>query len=512
MLRPAALVALVLAATSFAADRPRLGVFLVVDQLSAETFRARLPQTTAGIKRLTQEGVTFYEARYEAAPTITSVGHATLMTGSYGAVHGITANEWIEHETGTPRLSTEDATYTVLGREAHKRDGTAPSWLRAPTLADAVRSHHDKALAVSVSAKDRSAILCAGNAGLAVWFDAEKPFFTTSTFYAKELPAFLAPINTRLADAVLKGAFKWGLPAGGVDGKAPVLAPGAGRQGDSEPFAEALEIQQPLDTAEVDVALSAVEQLGLGKDDVPDLLTISFSAHDRIGHHFGPDSKESLDDFLHLDKEIGRLLTELDKRVGRGRYVVAFSSDHGVAPIPEIAKARGLDAGHMDMKALRELLDAELDAALGKQDWFAGSKTPGLTFAPALRAKALGQFERLKKAALKHPGVRDLYLSSALDVNDPLQAHYRRGYVPGRTPDLIVLTKPYWTYGTYDRTGHATPYRYDSAVPLVFFGGALKKTSAGVAEAIDAAPTLSRLLDVPAPAAAQGRPLDAVFR
>lgn len=512
MLRPATFAVLLLATASLAADRPRLGVFLVVDQLAAETFRARLPLTTAGIKRLTQEGVTFYEARYEAAPTITSVGHATLMTGAYGAVHGITANEWIEHETGTPRLSTEDATYTVLGREPQKRDGTAPTWLRAPTLADAVRSHHDKAMAVSVSAKDRSAILCAGRAGLAVWFDAEKPFFTTSSFYAKELPAFLAPVNTRLADAVVKGAFKWGLPAGGVTGQAPVLTPGSGRHGDSEPFAEAIEIQQPLDTAEIDVALAAIDQLGLGKDEVPDLLTISFSAHDRIGHHYGPDSKESLDDFLHLDQELGRLLAELDKKVGRGKYVVAFSSDHGVAPIPDVVRARGLDAGHMDMKALRERLDAELDAALGKQDWFAGSKTPGLTFAPALRAKALTAFERLEKVALQHPGVLALYRSASLDVNDPLQAHYRRGYVAGRTPDLVVLTRPYWTYGTADRTGHATPYLYDRAVPLIFFGGPLKKAQAGLAEPIDAAPTLARLLDVPAPAAAQGRPLDAVFR
>ncbi len=509
MTRLAVLSSLLVATASFA-ERPRLGVFLVIDQLSAETFRARLPLATAGLKRLTSEGVTFYEARYDAAPTITSVGHATLMTGAYGAVHGITANEWIEHDTGAPRLSTEDARYQVLGREAHQRDGTAPSWLRAPTLADAVRGHHDKALAVSVSAKDRSAILCAGHAGLAVWFDAEKPFFTTSTFYAKELPAFLGPVNARLADAVVKGAFKWGLPAGGVDGKAPVLQ--SGRVGDSEPFAEALEIQQPLDTAEVDVALAAVDQLGLGKDEVPDLLTISFSAHDRIGHHYGPESKESLDDFLHLDQEIGRLLAELDKKVGRGRYVVVLSSDHGVAPIPEVVKARGLDAGHMDMKALREALDAELDAALGKQDWFAGSKTPGLTFAPALRAKALGQVERLKKVALAHPGVANLFASASLDVNDPLQAHYRKGYVPGRTPDLIVLTKPYWTYGTYDRTGHATPYLYDAAVPLVFFGGGLKKARGGTVDVIDAAPTLARLLDVPPPAAAQGRSLDAVFR
>ena len=286
---------------------------IIIDQLSADSFRARMPKVKGGIKRLADEGYVFYEARYEAAPTITSVGHATLMTGAYGEVHGITSNDWIDAETGKACQSTQDAAYTILGREPHERDGTAPTWLRSPTLADAAKSSDDRALALSVSAKDRSAILCAGHAGLAVWFDNEKPFFTTSTFYAKEIPAFLAPTNDRLAQLILKGAFAWGLPAGGITGKSPQLAPA---RTDDEAMVEKKELQAPLDTAEVDVALDGVKALGLGKDEVPDILTISFSGHDRIGHGYGPDSQESLDEYLHVDQEIGRLLTGLDTLVG----------------------------------------------------------------------------------------------------------------------------------------------------------------------------------------------------
>lgn len=500
-------VLLVLAAATALAERPRLGVVIVIDQLSADSFHARAPKVTGGIKRLTTEGYVFWEARYDAAPTITSVGHATLMTGANGEVHGITSNDWIDAETGKPTLSTQDPAYQVLGREPGERDGTAPTWLRAPTLADAVKSADDRALSLSVSAKDRSAILCAGHAGLAVWFDAEKPFFTTSTFYAKELPPFLAPTNDRLAQMVLKGVFAWGLPGGGTTGKSPMLGQ---RRGDSEPLAEAQALQAPLDTAEVDVALDGVKALGLGKDEVPDLLTISFSGHDRIGHGFGPDSPEALSEYLHIDQEIGRLLTGLDTLVGKGKYVVVLSSDHGVPPVPELSKARGLDAGRVDMKGLRDLLDHELDEQLGRQDWFAGGKTPGFTFTAALRAKAQPQLDRLRKVARTWPGVLDLLPIG--NLQGPEGRLFARGAFVGRSPDLIVLTKPYWTYGAHDKTGHSSPWIYDRSVPLIFSGLNVKKGQGGTADPIDVAPTMSRLLLIPTPAAAQGRSLAEVFR
>lgn len=498
---------LLLAASPVLAERPRLGVVIVIDQLSSDAFHARMPKVTGGIKRLTTEGYTFYEARFEAAPTITAVGHATLMTGAYGQVHGITSNDWIDAETGKPCLSVQDSTYQVLGRAPQERDGTAPTWLRAPTLVDAVKSADDKALGLSISAKDRSAILCAGRAGLAVWFDAEKPFFTTSTFYAKEPPAFLAPVNERLAKLVLQGAFAWGLPGGGTTGKSPQLPQ---RQGDSEPLAENPALQAPLDTAEVDLALDGVKALGLGKDEIPDLLTVSFSGHDRIGHGFGPDSPESLAEYLHIDREIGRLLAGLDTLVGKGKYVVVLSSDHGVPPVPELSAARGLDAGRVNMKALRELLDKELDEQLGRQDWFAGSKTPGFTFTAALRLRAQPQVERLRKLARAQPGVLDLLPLTNLE--GPQGRLYARGAFVGRSPDLFVVTRPYWTYGAHDKTGHASPWLYDRSVPLVFFGPGVKKGQGGTTEPIHVAPTLSRLLTVPPPAAAQGRSLDEVFR
>jgi hypothetical protein len=181
--------------------------------------------------------------------------------------------------------------------------------------------------------------------------------------------------------------------------------------------------------------------------------------------------------------------------------------------MPEVSKARGLDAGRVDTRALGAALKAELDAALGPGDWFAGYKTPGFVINPKLRAKVPQAFERLRAVALKQPGVADLlWAPNLVNATNSNELFWQRGYVPGRSPDLIIVSKPYWSYGLGDHTGHASAYLYDRAVPLMFFGAEIKKGQGGSVEIIDLAPTVARLINVPVPAAARGHALDAVFR
>lgn len=489
-------VALLASASTLAAERPRMGVVLVVDQLSADTFEARLPGLKGGLKRLAEEGLRFRALRYDAAPTVTSAGHATLATGAYAELHGITANEWIEAETGKARWATEDPAYQVLGRPPAPRDGTAPTALRAPTLSEAVKAADARARAVVISGKERASILSAGHAADAcLWFDTAAPIFTTSTWYAKELPAWVQPTNDAIAKQVAAKAFAWGAaPKGEADAEQP-------------------QIQAAIDRFEVDLALAAVRALSLGKDEVPDLLTVSFSGNDRIGHEFGPQSPEAAAELQVVDAEIGRLLEALDKAVGKGRYVVALSADHGAPPTPEALAARHLDAGRVDVKGLRELLENEADAALGQGDWFTGYKTPGYFAAPAGRAKLATIAERLRAVAKAQPGVLDLLpLSQVLEGRDSLAALYRRGAFPGRSPDFTLVPRPYWIYGLVDRAAHSTPWLYDRAVPLIFAGAGITRGQAGEAEAPDFAPTVARLLGIAAPAGATGHSIDAVFR
>ncbi|MER2566820.1 MAG: alkaline phosphatase family protein [Myxococcaceae bacterium] len=504
-------LSLIVSFASQAQERARLGVLVVVDQLSLDSFDQRLPLAKGGFRRMVDQGLRFREARFNVAPTITSSGHATLTTGAWASVHGVVSNEWNDWATGKNTLSTEDKSYTVVGRPPAKQDGTAPTSLRAPTLADSVKVRDARGKVVAISGKDRSAILSVGRAADAVvWFDAERPMFVTSTFYAQKLPAFVAPVNDAIAAGLLKKLFTWGLPGGGITGANP--AP-RGRQGDSEPDAEQPALQPKIDAWEVDLALGAVKELKLGADDAPDLITISFSGHDRIGHNFGAESPEGVAEFLAVDHELGRLFDGLDQQVGKGAWVAVMSSDHGVAPVPDKLVERKIDAGRIDLKAVRAQLEQEADAKLGPGDWFESSKTPGLTATAAGREKLNGISDALRAVAIKQPGVLDLLSAERIAKAAPgsMEELWRRGYVPGRSPDFIVVAKPYWTYSRGDLTGHASHYLYDRTVPLVFLGAGVPHGTADAAEVIDLAPTFARLLGVPAPAAAQGRVLDALF-
>jgi len=501
------LVALALLLASTTVARPKLGVIIVVDQLSADAFEARAAKTTGGIRRMIDQGARFRDLRFEVAPTITSAGHATIVTGTYAASHGIVSNEWIDWQSGKGVLSTEDHAYQTLDRPPAKQDGTAPTHLRVPTLGDALKVSDARAKVVAISGKDRSGILLAGrSADAAVWFDSERPIFTSSTFYAPKVPAFVEPTNQALGAALLKKLFTWGLPGGGTTGANPIPR---GRQGDSEPDAEQPALQPLLDAWQIDLALAAVKSLQLGADEVPDLLAVSFSGHDRIGHGFGPDSPEGVAEFLAVDKEVGRLFDGLDQQLGKGSWVAVLTSDHGVAPVPETMLARRIDAGRIDLKKLREALEDEADARLGPGDWFAGNKTPGITASAQGREKVLAIADALRAVAIRQPGVLDLLpgpqlqagaLGSSVEV-------WRRGYVPGRSPDFTVVSKPYWIYTKKDVTGHASQWLYDRSVPALFLGAGVTKGVHEQAEAIDIAPTLARLLEVPPPAGAQGKVL-----
>jgi arylsulfatase A-like enzyme len=234
-----------------------------------------------------------------------------------------------------------------------------------------------------------------------------------------------------------------------------------------------------------------------------------------MGHLYGPDAPEALAHFALLDEQLGRLLDGLDAQVGKGRYVTLLTSDHGAAPLPELMKARHLDAGHADAGALVAALKKEADAALGPADWFAPYKTPGLTANPDVRAKLHTIDARLRAVARQQPGVLELLSSDELakpGSYGSLGDLYRRGFVPGRTPDFIVVTRPYWTTEGAGRSGHASAYLYDRAVPLLVAGPGIAHGEAPYADAQDVAPTLARLLHAPPPAAARGHAIPEVFR
>lgn len=494
---------------SLAAERPRLAVLLVIDQLSAATFEQRMPLATAGIKRMVNDGLWVKQLRYQTAPTVTSVGHATLVTGAWPETHGIVSNEWLDEALGKKTFSTEDPRYQIVGREPLPRDCTSPWLLKVATLADTLKAYRKDSKTIAISGKDRSAILPAGwAADGVVWLDHREGVFVTSTFYSQTLPAWAEGANALITRTVSAGTQATFAAAG----KSPLpAARPPPTDGGHELLNERLELQPVYEHAQVDAALAAVKALQLGKDDAPDFLSVSFSSHDYLAHAFGPDAPELTDDFRRLDIQIGRLLDGLDKEVGKGKYVVALSADHGGGQNPELLKARRLDAGRVDgWVTVRNALEAEADAALGPGDWFAGYWTPGLFANPAARVKLNAVAARIVAAGRKIDGVYDIFPLTELSrpgTYGPLGELYRNGAFPGRSPDFIVVPKPNWTYGTRDFAAHGTPWLYDRAVPLVLFGGGVKKGELDQADAVDVAPTLAWLVGSPAPPAAIGRSL-----
>lgn len=496
---------------AFAAERPRLAVLVVIDQLGASTFEQRLPLATGGIKRMVAEGTRVKSMRYETAPTVTSVGHATLATGTWPQTHGIVSNEWFDELLGRAVLSTEDPRYQTLGREPKPRDCTSPWLMKTPTLGDTFKAYRKESKTVCVSGKERSAILPGGaSADAVVWIDYVTGLFTTSTYYAKELPAWVAGANALITRSIAAGQ-QLSFPGGGFTAKAVLTRPPPTDGGYEPPLNEQVDLQPLFEHAEVDAALAAVKALQLGKDDAPDFLSVSFSGHDFLAHAFAPDAPEMEDDFRRIDLEIGRLLDGLDKEVGKGKYVVALSADHGGGQNPELLKARRIDAGRVDgYKTVRVALEAEADAALGAGDWFVGFWTPGLFATPAGRAKIHAADARIVAAGRKIDGVAEVLALSELvkpGTYGELGDLYRHGLYPGRTPDFIIVPRPYWMYGTRDAAAHGTPWLYDRAVPLVLFGGGIKKGVLELAEAVDVAPTLASLVGAPLPPATVGKVL-----
>jgi predicted AlkP superfamily pyrophosphatase or phosphodiesterase len=490
-------------AASAAEGPPRLGVVVVVDQLSARTLEAHLPLARAGLRRLTTEGFRVREAVYPYAPPVTAAGHATLSTGALPSVHGVPANAWFDAEKGRVVLPGEDPRFQILGRLPREIDPVAPTHLRTTTLGDALKAQSPGAKVVSVAGKDRSALMLGGEgADLALWIDRTEPRMTSSTRYARELPSWLAPVSQALAAALPKAS-----AAGGTAGGTAGVGVGAG----GPDGMELLRRSAAADEAVADAALAAVRELGLGRDATPDLLLVSFSRFDEVAHAHGALSAQARTTFRDVDTALGKLLAGLDRAVGRGHYTVALSADHGGSPVPEELASRGVRAGRVDSKALMARLEQAADDALGAGDWFAAySGNTGYYVREGARERIHGADAALRRVAQAEPGVQDLLPGPALAAGalpGPVAALYRSAFVPGRSPDFVLVLAPYWLVDREDMVSHNSPYLYDRQVPLLFAGAGVRPGALDSASVLDLAPTLGRLLGVGPPASAQGRVL-----
>ncbi len=545
-------------------ERPRLAVLLVFDQLRGDYLpRWQHLFGPGGFRRLAAEGAWFGNCHYDYSDTVTGAGHASIATGCSPCRHGIIGNEWYDRTTrkaaycvSSPRGEEDYSPVPprrVSTTDRRKPLSVSPERLLAPTLADALKKATGGAgRVVSLSLKDRSAILPGGRQpDVCCWFDTTTGRFETSTYYRDTLPRWVAAFN-RGPEIDRWYDVHWhrllpGFDYHGCVGPDDVFGEGEGvRQGRVFPHPTVGDPARPGtyytalynspwgNEVLASLARRAVEAEGLGsRPERQDLLCVSFSSNDAIGHIWGPDSQEVLDVTLRSDRLIADFLTFLDRRVGRGRYVVALTADHGVCPLPEVSRAQGKDAGRHP----RDLLKAE---ARGGSEGFlrrafpdpaAGSPTPerwvefggeGWVYLDQATVARHGLRPAEVEAALagwlkQQPGIQTActrtQLLEGLPPDDTVGRRVLRSFYRERSGDVMVVNRPYWILWPYETgTTHGSPHPYDTHVPLLACGPGIRAGAYPDAIRPQAAPVLlARSLGIPPPAAADAVVPERVF-
>jgi predicted AlkP superfamily pyrophosphatase or phosphodiesterase len=479
-------------------DQPSLVLLVVVDQMRYEYLTRFGPEFSGGLKRLIDEGAVFTNANYESAPTMTAVGHSTILSGAPPMLSGIVGNTWYERsEARTVQSITDDAVVPLGGGS-----GASPRRLAVSMIGDELKLSGKGGKVFGVSLKDRGAILPAGRtADGAFWLRAGN--FVSSSWYFEALPAWVDDFNAaRRADEY--AGREW-LTTSMPDEVGPQLY----RALDATPFADEMVLE---------LALELLDQEQLGGGSGTDLLSVSFSAMDYLGHGSGPDTELMHDMVLHVDRNIGRLLDAAERQAGAGNVLVVLTADHGVAPVPEENVRRNLPGGRYDGRAEREAVEQALEGEFGAGTYVAASGEMGLYLNPdPVPGTGIDQrdLERVAADALRgQPHVYRVYtrtdLESARVSGDRIDQRVLQGFHPQRSPDLLVVHDPNWLGGGGGTT-HGSPFSYDTHVPLVFWGpetlvrrGRFHRDAA----IHDIAPTLAAILGIAQPSGSIGRVLD----
>lgn len=474
---------------------PSLFVLVVVDQMRFDYLTRLGPLLTGGLHRLLDEGAVFDEARYPYLNTVTCAGHATIGTGAFPVTHGIPMNEWWDRATGQRIPCTVDpAVRPVPYGGTAEKDGHSAHMLRIPTFADRLRERFPASHVVSVSLKPRSAIMMVGHGGTVTWFSDANSWATSTAFTQAPVPEVAAYVEAHAVEQ--ERPTVWTLlrePSvytGADDGPGERPRPGwtstfphplNGAPGTPEGAFYALWERSPFSDAYLGtLAATLLDRYQLGHHDTPDMLAVSFSGLDYVGHDFGPFSLEAQDTVLRLDRQLSDLLGALDAQVGRDHYVLALTADHGGAPLPEGRKAEGLDAGRVDLAAVRVAAERAL-APAGAGPHVADIVYTDLYLTDATRDYVAAHPEALQPALdaiATVPGVERAVsgfdLAGKRNSADPVERAAALSHADGRSGDVLVVPKPYWLMTNSSATTHGTPHDYDQHVPVIFMGPPFK--------------------------------------
>lgn len=532
------------AVQKLAGPRPQLVVVVVVDQMRADyldRFAELFANEPGGFLWLEQQGVNFAQASVAQAPTKTAPGHASIVTGTYAATHGVVLNHWYDVEQNTEQHAGDDPQATVVGGPpAVKARAYSSHQLLRPSVGDWLKRQSPQSMVYAVAAKDRAAVMLGGLRPDGVWwYDKHRAAYVTSSFYTPKLHAWVDVFNqsgqidqyfttgwkrfankdvyTKMGpDAVAQEVF-------GFSSVFPYTFD-TGNPSDLAAYHKRLPVTPFSDSLSFELAKRTITAAGLGLDQHPDLLLIGASAGDKIGHAFGPDSHEILDHYLRLDRELIQLYQHLVSTRGDQTFAILLTSDHGVQAFPEHLREGGETEARRVLtedfeRDVRRVFNDVVDQLGVSRAVLRHIGTHGLWFD-----------HRHTEAAGLHPDAVEDAVASALRqldyVADALTAQelrghrpvaearpwltlYRRGFHDGRSPDIVFRIEPGTLAPTlFTGTTHGSPYGYDTHIPLLVGGAGLgHHTVTSPVDLVDVAPTVADLLGIRAAPGIDGESL-----
>ncbi|SCB84812.1 Predicted pyrophosphatase or phosphodiesterase, AlkP superfamily [Chitinophaga costaii] len=523
--------AVVKTSSTVAVARPKLVIGIVVDQMRWDyLYRFANRYSQGGFRRLTGQGFSCENTLINYTPTITACGHSCVYTGSVPAIHGIVGNTWYDTALNRKMYCAEDSTVSGVGSN-NKAGKMSPRNLLVTTIGDELRLANKESKVIGVALKDRGAIMPAGHmAQAAYWYDPGAGKWISSTYYMNELPAWVNQFNDqKYPEQYLKQPWTTLYPLESYTLSTEDDKPYEGRFPNTVNSSFPHTFKTPLaniastpygNTMTLEFAKQALVNYQLGKGKVTDLLTVSLSATDYVGHQFGPNSIEAEDTYLRLDKDLGDFFNYLDATLGKGNYLLFLTADHGVAHVPGFLAENNIPAGSWSDKDLSVKINSLVQAAFGIKDVVVS--TDNYQF--WLNHAAIQQAGKNEKevidfitASLKRmPPIADalnLHELGSEALLEPMRTMVINGYNKKRGGDIQLIPQPGWVNGGITGTTHGIWNPYDAHIPLVFMGWGIHPGHTNrLVGMTDIAPTIAALLHVQMPSGNIGKVVEEITK
>ena len=514
--------------------KPKLVVGIVVDQMRWDYVNKFKPffKTQNGFLRFMNQGASCNNNLISYLPTVTACGHAAVYTGSTPAIHGITGNDWYDNIQQRIVYCVEDNSVQAVGIENSSSGKMSPLNVWTTTIGDELKlATNFKSKVYGVSLKDRGAIIPAGHsADGAFWYDSKSGNFISSTYYGKSLPLWLTNYNNaKKVDSFYKLGWSLSLPASVYEANCDkdqneYESTPFGKDAKGFPYGLTQFIGKDYGKVSstpygnnlvLDVATQTLINEKMGLDDITDLLAVSFSSPDYIGHAFGPYSWETMDGYIKLDELLAKFFTTLDQQVGKDNYTVFLTADHAVAPIPGYAQKNKIPNGTITDDGIKnELgkmltakgLSSKLISAITEFNiYFNHNLMDSLQVNQDKLISLITNYLEQKSNILQ---VVELRKAAIAPLPQSIRERIVNGFNPQRSGDLMFITKSGVVGGGSTGTGHGVFYNYDAHIPLLFYGKGIKKGQVNnVNYMTDIAPTITTLLGIQMPSGSIGKPI-----